>query len=160
MILRNVSHNDKEIKDEINALVGKSFHLFDRIKKGGVGSPRLVVATATKEINELLAVDNRSRYSSLELRPKGVIMRFRSRLDTYAWVLPFSSLTLFKSAGFLELYSGGTHVKLSGIANSRSAQNFVRKLVFAKAEALQETGAGYYDYNGDDHKKGTQETTR
>lgn len=159
MILRNVSHHDKAIKTEINTLVGRAFHLIDRIKKGGTGSPRLVIATATQEINELLAADNRIRHCSLELRPKGLIMRFKSRLDTYAWVLPFSSLTLFKSAGFLELYSGGTHVKLSGIANSRGVQNFIRKLIFAKAEALQKSGAGYYDYNEGDLNKGKRATT-
>jgi hypothetical protein len=146
MIIRNISHNDKEVKADIAKLVGPSYSLWKRISMGGNGSPRLVIAAATEAIDKLLSVDNRTRFCNLELRPNGLIMSFRSRLETYAWVLPFSSLTMIRSTGFLELSSHGNHVKLDGFTKSRSAQKFLRKIINAKAAVIESSGGDYYDY--------------
>ncbi len=146
MIIRNISYNNKEIKSEIKALVGQPYSFLERIKMGGNGSPRLVVATATDEIEKLLAVDNRTRYCNIELRPKGLILSLRSRLETYAWIIPYTQLTLFRTTGYLELYSHGNHVKLAGFTNSKSAQRFLRKIIMAKAACIEASGGDYYDY--------------
>lgn len=146
MVVKNISHNDKEIKAEINELLGKPYSLWKRISMGGIGSPRLVIAYATAAIDKLLSVDNRTRYCNIELRPKGLILSFKSRLETYACIMPYSSLTMIRSTGFLELTSQGVHVKLDGFTNSRSAQKFLRKIIYSKASHIESSGGDYYDY--------------
>lgn len=146
MIIKNISHNDQEVKAEINKLVGKSYSLWERIRMGGNGSPRLVIAYATEAIDKLLSVDNRTRYCNIELRPKGLILSFRSRLETYACIMPYNNLTMIRSTGFLELTSQGNHVKLDGFTNNRSAKNFLRKIINTKASLIEDSGGDYYDY--------------
>ena len=42
-MLRNLSYKDPVIEKEIISLVGKEFDLFNKIKKGGVGSKKLLI---------------------------------------------------------------------------------------------------------------------
>ena len=52
-MLFNVSYNDEKIKNKINSLVGDSFSLLERLKKGGIGSGKLIITKADKEIENL-----------------------------------------------------------------------------------------------------------
>ena len=53
-MVRNVSYKNEKQELEINNLVGKPFGLFKRIKEGGVGSGKLLITKADKEIENLL----------------------------------------------------------------------------------------------------------
>ena len=50
-----------------------------------------------KAINILLLVfDNNNDSCSIELRPKGIIVRFRSLLETYGLIIPYYKLKIYK----------------------------------------------------------------
>ena len=49
-MLKNVSYHDDKIKNEINNLIGKPYSFFDKIKRGGIGSSKLLITKADKEI--------------------------------------------------------------------------------------------------------------
>ena len=70
---------------------------------GGIGSPRLTITEASMAIRNLLILDNNADYCNIELRPKGIILGFRSLLESYALVIPFYKLTIYK--GDLAIYS-------------------------------------------------------
>ena len=83
-MLLNVSYNDPNQEQTITNLVGKPFSLRDRIKFSGVGSPKLHIVSSSPKIANLLLLDNNLDVCNIEIRPKGIILRFRSLLETYA----------------------------------------------------------------------------
>ena len=92
-MLRNVSYNNPQINREILKAVGGSYSWVERIKFGGTGSPKLPLIEASSEIAELLNRDNNFNYCNIEICWNGVIIRFRSLLETYGLIIPFHHLT-------------------------------------------------------------------
>ena len=102
-MLRNVSYNNPQINREILKAVGGSYSWVERIKFGGTGSPKLPLIEASSEIAELLNRDNNFNYCNIEICWNGVIIRFRSLLETYGLIIPFHQLGVFKAGN--ESYS-------------------------------------------------------
>ena len=102
-MLLNVSYNNPDIKEKIDREVGKTLTLVDRFKLKGSGSPRLIITTVSIDIHNLLILDNNRNTCNIEIRPNGIIVRFRSILETYALVIPFWKLKIYK--GKAEEYS-------------------------------------------------------
>ena len=88
-MLRNISYNNAKIKSEINNLLGEPFTILNRIKLGGIGSPKYIILQTDSKINNLLNLDNNTNQCNIELRPKGIIISFRSLLETFALIVPF-----------------------------------------------------------------------
>ena len=94
-MLRNVSYKNEKQELEINELVFKPFGLFKRIKEGGVGSGKLLITKADKDIENLLILDHNLNYCNIEMRPNGIIVYFRVLLETYALItVSYTHLTL------------------------------------------------------------------
>ena len=92
-MLYNVSYNDKKITRKIDEELGKPFTLKERFQLGGIGSPKLHITEASMEIQNLLILDNNLNTCNIEMRPKGIILRFRSLLETYGLIIPYYKLT-------------------------------------------------------------------
>ena len=65
-MLFNISYNDEKIRIKIDNLVGKPFSLVERLKKGGIGSGKLIITKADKEIENLLILDKTSTIAILK----------------------------------------------------------------------------------------------
>lgn len=131
-MLSNVSYNNKAQREEIDNLVGKPFTLMNRLKLGGVGSPKLHVVSSSKEIDSLFVLDHNENTCNIELRPNGIILRFRSLLETYGLIIPYYKLTVFK--GTCEAYSiHMEHHKVSISAKSKNVREFFKKIQQQKA---------------------------
>ncbi|WP_311195761.1 hypothetical protein [Antarcticibacterium sp. 1MA-6-2] len=102
-MLLNISYNQPKIKEKIIDEVGKTFTLVERFKLNGIGSPKLQITTASIDIHNLLVLDNNTNVCNIEMRPRGIIVMFRSLLETYALVIPYYKLKLYK--GKSEEYS-------------------------------------------------------
>ena len=102
-MIKNLSYNSKKINTLLLELVGRPFSFIERIKLGGIGSNKLVIADASKEIVELLRLDNNVNYCNIEIRKNGLIIRFRSLLETYGLIIPFYKLVIYK--GESKIYS-------------------------------------------------------
>lgn len=139
MAIFRVSHNDKEVNRKINELVGKPFKLKDRWKLGGVGSPRLVISSCSQAIYHLLILDNSVNYCNIELRPEGILLGFRSRLESYVLAVPYYRLSVYK--GESEIYSihDSPHfIKVE--AGEKTAHKFFRKLLDLRQEKFPNGG--------------------
>ena len=95
-MLVNVSYNNRDLTKKIDKEVGKPFTLKERWAMNGIGSPKLFITETSMEIGNLLLLDNNLKCCNVEMRPKGIIVRFRSLLDTYALVIPYYKLTIYK----------------------------------------------------------------
>ena len=78
-------------------------------------------------INNLLELDHNINYCNIEIRPKGIILRFRSLLETYALIIPYYKLKLFKGKSneysvYIDKYFVKVHV------GKKSEHNFFKKI--------------------------------
>ena len=131
-MLLNVSYNEPKVNEKIEISVGKPFSLKERWAKGGIGSSQLVISQSSVDIHNLLVLDNNLNTCSIELRPKGIILRFRSLLETYALVIPYYKLTLYKGkAQEYSIYIDKQFVKV--VADTKASFKFFSKISAEKA---------------------------
>jgi hypothetical protein len=134
-MLLNVSYNNKAISQKINKEVGRSFPLKTRWVMRGIGSPKLSILKSSVQISNLLILDNNLNTCQIELRPKGILVSFRSLLETYALVIPYYKLSLYKGdAMSYTIYKDEYYLKVLG--NTKAIQDFFKKIVTLKADAL------------------------
>ncbi|MEQ8323776.1 MAG: hypothetical protein RIC15_02185 [Vicingaceae bacterium] len=132
-MLVNVSYNDKELIRKIDDSVGRQFSLIDRIKMGGNGSPKLFISGSSPEIAHLLSMDKYTNTCNIELRPNGLILRFRSLLETYGLVIPYFKLTVYKNnATDYSIFSDQHQLNVS--SRQKGIHDFFSKIIQRKAE--------------------------
>ena len=132
-MLLNVSYNDKKVTEKVAREVGKPFTLKERWAMGGIGSPRLFITGASVEIRNLLILDNNRDQCNIELRPKGIIVRFRSLLETFALVIPYYKMSVYKGdIGIYSIYRDHYMIKVR--ADTKAIQQFFKKLLDYKAD--------------------------
>lgn len=130
-MLCNDSYNNPGQTNTINDLVGEAYSIKERFKMGGIGSPKLEIVSSSTTIHSLLVLDHNTNYSSIELRPKGIILRFRALLETYALVIPFYKLTIFKGdTGIYSVYMDNYFVKVK--ADTKAIQKYFKRILDAK----------------------------
>ncbi|WP_394747195.1 hypothetical protein [Spongiimicrobium salis] len=131
-MLVNVSYNNKEITKKVDAAVGKPFSLKERFSLGGIGSPKLFITETSLEIYHLLILDNNVNTCNIELRPKGIIVRFRSLLETYALVIPWYKLTIYKGdSAIYSIFKDHYFIKVK--SDTKAIQKFFKKILSYKA---------------------------
>ncbi|MEC7262917.1 MAG: hypothetical protein VXW38_04190 [Bacteroidota bacterium] len=134
-MLLNVSYSDKNITKKIDEAVGKPFPLRERFAMGGIGSPKLFITEASTEIHSLLILDNNLNTCNIELRPKGIIVRFRSLLETFGLVIPYYKLNLYKGDRAVHsIFMDHHFIKVR--SDSIAVQKFFRKLLDHRADNL------------------------
>ncbi|MGM0635447.1 MAG: hypothetical protein ACQESK_05240 [Bacteroidota bacterium] len=132
-MLHNVSYNRPKIKAEIDAEVGRAFNWIDRFKMKGIGSGRLQIHSCSIQIHNLLVLDNNANVCGIELRPNGIILSFRSLLETYALVIPLWKLKIYKGqAEVYSVYRDNYFVKIK--ATEKRHHQFMQKIIQYKAE--------------------------
>jgi len=132
-MLLNVSYNDKKVTRKIDEAVGKPFTIKERFKLGGIGSPKLEIAETSIEIRNLLILDNNANVCNIEMRPKGIIVGFRSLLESYALVIPYYKLTIYKGDyAIYSIYRDNYFIKMK--SDTKAIQKFFRKILDYKAD--------------------------
>ncbi|MFS4417005.1 hypothetical protein [Maribacter sp. 2307ULW6-5] len=132
-MLLNVSYTDKKITQKIDEAVGKPFTIKERWALNGIGSPKLIITETSLEIRNLLQLDNNRNSCNVEMRPKGIIVRFRSLLETFALVIPYYKLTIYKGdLAIYSIYRDNHFIKVQ--ADTKAVQKFFKKLLDHKAD--------------------------
>lgn len=127
-MLVNVSYNNKEITRKVDEAVGKPFILKERWAMGGIGSPKLFITETSVEIRNLLILDNNTDSCNVELRPKGIIVRFRSLLETFALVIPYYKLVIYKGDfAVYSIYRDNYFIKVR--SDTKAIQKFLKKMM-------------------------------
>ena len=131
-MLKNISYNNPKIIDEINNYVGKPYTILKRLKIGGIGSSKLVINSADSIIENLLKLDNNLNYCNIEIRPKGIIIHFKSLLETYGLIVPFYKLKIFKGkANEYSIYIDNFFIKVN--ASEKNEHDFFKKILRLRA---------------------------
>ena len=135
-MLLNVSYNNKKIKNTIDEEVGKPFSWKERIQNGGIGSSKLIITEASIQIHNLLILDNNRNICNIEMRPKGILVGFRSLLESYVLVIPYYKLSLYKGkAEEYSIYRDNYFIKIEAKTKDKATHQFMNKVMKAKAKA-------------------------
>ncbi|MEO9964831.1 MAG: hypothetical protein ABJF11_03530 [Reichenbachiella sp.] len=135
-MLFETSYYSKATKEEINNLVGKPFGLLKRIKLRGIGSQRMLIIDASAELESLINQQNTPPYTNIELRPGGVMLWFRVKLDSYVLALPYDQLSVFNTSEGLSFHAGSWRIKMKVAHQLRPDRAFVFKLLKMKSDYL------------------------
>ncbi|UNY97219.1 hypothetical protein MQE36_08925 [Zhouia spongiae] len=133
-MLLNVSYKNFKVTERINNEVGKPFNLWDRLRLKGTGSPRLLITSASLHIRNLLLLDNSPNNCNIELRPKGIIIRFRSLLETYALIIPYYKLSLYKGNS-TEYSIHRDHYFIKVESKTNEIHEFMRKILKKRSDS-------------------------
>lgn len=138
-MLLDVSHNDKATTNKINKKLGKPFSLRERIKMGGNGSPKLILTDASIQISNLMNLDNNRNVCNIEMRPNGIILGFRSLLNSYALVIPYYKLVVYKGKpDEYSIYKDNYYMKVQAGSSDKSVHKFMKKLLLTKNETASD----------------------
>lgn len=136
-MLLNVSYNNPVVKNKITEEVGVPFTIRERFKMKGIGSSKLFITATSVEIHNLLILDSYVNTCNIEMRPKGILVGFRSLLESYVLVIPYYKLHLYKGkAEEYSLYRDHYFIKIKAKAKDKSTHNFIKKIMDYKAEYL------------------------
>ena len=117
------------VKAKIDEAVGKTFTLEERKRLEKTSSANHEITGASIDIYNLLALNENRSTCTLEMRPKGIVISFRSNLDTFALVIPNYKLRIYKGSAeeysfhedqhFIKIWAGKTDAEL---------HSFIRKM--------------------------------
>lgn len=110
-MLFDTSVKNKEVKKEIDGLVGKPYNLLEILKMGSIGSSRMEIIEYSPLFSKVMAWDKQAIFASIALRPRGVMVIINVRLSNYSWVIPYHYLSIFKT-DILTIHGQGQFLKL------------------------------------------------
>ena len=126
-MIYDTSVKNPKTKEAIENAVGKPASLWERIKSGGTGCRRMTVKECSPDIWKLIETHPGTHFSSMEIRPKGIIVFFKNNLTSYSWPIPFYRLSLYKSDTF-SIHGEGSFVKYKMDSNFDANMKFIEKV--------------------------------
>lgn len=134
-MLVNISEGFSEKKEEIDAAVGKPFTLEERQKHEKTSITGLFITAASIDIYNLLVLNEGNSKCNIEMRPKGIIISFRAKNDTFSLVIPFFKLKIYKGkAEEYSFYRDKYFIKIWAGAAEPEIHSFVKKIRNYKAD--------------------------
>ena len=135
-MISNISHNDKEVWDAIHDHVGRPYKFMQRIRMGGIGSPRFRIIGSSLEIAELLKNTNQTNFCNIEIRSEGIVVGFRSLQEVYAWSTPYYKLSIHSTGKQYTIYHDTVFIQIENEHTSRVNQQFFNKLREVQKKSL------------------------
>ncbi len=133
----NISYKDKDVTAKINNLVGKPYSFWQALTMRGIGSERLLVEEGSQNLFKYFNKNISSNFCNIELRPGGIIIRFRYIMDVMAWVIPYRYLAIYKSSTTsYTLHSQGEFLKVKPAFKGEGIQKFVGRIIDQKNRAV------------------------
>lgn len=123
---------------EIARLIGRPFGSFSKERWRGIGSERCRIVNASGEAAEIFNGDFNRNFSNIEIRPKGILLRVRYRLEVFAIAMPFSKLEIGETEDLLLLQVDQFCLKLISSRNKPVNQNFIKKILVAQKVYIEE----------------------
>lgn len=140
-MIYNTTYNNEDYLIDSALKVGKAYSFLERIKLGGIGSGRLMIHEISPKLKlgklEFSEID----YGNIELRPKGIIVHYTSKLERFSWVIPYYRLNIYNSQ-FFSIHADGSFIQFEKNKNYKENKKFLDRMSQAKIDVL---GLGYYD---------------
>lgn len=123
MKIYNLSYNDKNRREAVYQITGRPYGFFSSIKMGGSGSPPLNFISGPEDVEKIINQTYDRKYCNIELLRKGIIFRFKSRLDNYGLPIPITDIIQIHLA--------------PGSENNRTGSEFVLEILISGNHLLK-----------------------
>lgn len=140
-MIYNTTHTNLDYNEMANGLLGRSFPILTRLKMGGIGSQRMIIAELGSKLQPEQIQFSELTYGNIELRPVGIIVHFTNRQLRFSWCVPYYKMHIYNST-FFSIHAEGTYIKFR--KNKQYAENkkFIDKMIDLKNKHLN---LNYYD---------------
>lgn len=130
-MIYNTTHTNKEAAAIFNDLLGNAYSFFNAIKKGGVGSKRMIIDKVSPSFLKYMNAVSDINYGNIELRERGILIHINKGLSTYSWAVPFYQLHTYKTDGF-SVHSQGNFVRFKKNNLLKEHKRFIDKVLDLK----------------------------
>ncbi len=136
MVLDTTYYN-KEHKSIIDQFVGESYNLWEAIRRGGVGSKRMIVEKLSPNLDHITNTTSDINYANIELRKRGVLIHITKGLKNYTWAIPFYQLVFYKT-NFTSIHAQGKFIHFKNSKMFKENKSFFKNLMNEKIEFDQQ----------------------
>ena len=135
-MLVNFTYNDPERKKAVEKLVGKPIKFFKRFSNGGIGYARLKVLNCSEEVQKLFDYDHNLNTVIIEKRQSGILIWFRSLLESYVVAIPYYQLVLYRNGLHYSIYGNGFRFEVCHMPEKKIKHAFFNQLIKDKSLAI------------------------
>jgi hypothetical protein len=132
MIL-NTTHRNPDHKQIIADLIGEQYSLVEKIKRGGIGSKRMIIDEVSPNMHSMINVVSDINYANIELRPKGILVMINKGLKNFTWIIPYYQLVIYKTNGS-SLHAQGRFIHFRNSKTFKENKKFFDKLLDEKVK--------------------------
>ncbi len=132
MIL-NTTHHNPDHKQIIADLVGDAFSLVQKLKMKGIGSKRMIIDEVSPNMQSMMNSVSDINYGSIELRPKGILVRITKGLKSFTWIIPYYQLVIYKVNGS-SIHAQGRYIHFRNSKTFQENKKFFDKLLDEKVK--------------------------
>ena len=127
----DTTYNNKEHKQLLDEFVGKPYSILESIKRGGVGSKRMIVNELSPNLSFITNVSADINYANIELRRKGILIRITKGLKNFTWAIPFYQLVFYKT-GHASIHAQGKYIHFKNSKTFKENTRFFKNLMNEK----------------------------
>ena len=133
----DTTHYNKEHKLLIDEFVGQSYSFWEPLKRGGVGSKRMIVDQLSPNLSYISNSVSDINYANIELRKKGVLIHITKGLKNFTWAIPFYQLVLYKT-NFTSIHAQGKFIHFKNSKTFKENKTFFKNLMQEKIDFDQQ----------------------
>ncbi len=136
MIL-NATHFNKEHKQILADLVGRSFTLLESLKMKGVGSKRMIIGDVSPNLSSYMNTVSDINYANIELRKSGILILINKGLQNFTWAIPYYQLVIYKTNG-ASIHAQGKFIHFKNTKTFKENKRFFEKMFNEKIKYDQQ----------------------
>lgn len=129
----NLTYRNDSIDALIDDILGKPYSLLQKIRIGGVGSKRMLIEKASPNWSLFSKTYTDNTYCSIELRRNGILVHVHIKLKSYAWIIPYHKLSIYKT-NTMSIHANGKFITLVNNTMLKANKNFFKTLFKLKTE--------------------------
>ena len=122
---------DKNHKKTLENFDGKPYRLLESLKRGGVGSKRMIIKQLSPNLSYIINIISDLNYANIELRKKGILIRINKGLKSFTWAIPFYQLVFYKT-DFTSIHAQGRFIQFENSKTFRENKKFFENLLAEK----------------------------
>ncbi len=130
-LVLDTTHHNKEHKQLFNDFVGKPYSILESLKRGGVGSKRMIVNELSPNLSFITNTVSDLNYANIELRRKGVLIRITKGLKNFTWAIPFYQLVFYKT-DFTSIHAQGKYIHFKNTKTFKENARFFKNIMHEK----------------------------
>ena len=127
----DTTHYNKEHKQLLDEFVGKPYSILESIKRGGVGSKRMIIKELSPNLSFITNNVADINYADIELRRKGVLIRITKGLKNFTWAIPFYQLVFYKT-DFTSIHAQGKYIHFKNTKTFKENARFFKNIMHEK----------------------------